>query len=210
MGADQVQRQQRVAQVVKHPHEDHEVEAFAQRGHVIDAHLAELDPVHVQHLGRQPRLRQIAGVAVDPENARGAPAAHLEAVEARVAADVEHGLARQVAGDEMGEAGELVGRVVAQEMPGRGADTVEVEVLEPGAKRLDSFCDLRCVHQPFRQAVPLTAMTCPAPCPCAISQLTEAGAISNRSRLSSGSPSTWATTPRITSQWLTHRTGPPP
>ncbi len=146
--ADQIQRQQRVAQVVEHAHEDHQVEAFAQGGHVINAGLAELDPVHVQHLRRKAGLRQIAGVGVDPQDAGGPPPAHLEAVEARVAADVQNGLAGQIRGHQMREAGELVGGIIAQEMPGRSADAAKVEVLEPRAKPFGLLGDLRCVHRP--------------------------------------------------------------
>jgi hypothetical protein len=40
---DQVERQQRVAQVVEHAHEEHEVEALAERADVVDRELAELD-----------------------------------------------------------------------------------------------------------------------------------------------------------------------
>ena len=120
--ADQVEREQRVAQVVEHAHEDHEVEALAQRRDVVDRQVAELDAPSLagpaQRLGRQPRLRQIALVAVDAEHPRRAAPLHLDRVEAGVAADVEHALAGHVGGQRVGEAGELEVGIVAQEMIG--------------------------------------------------------------------------------------------
>ena len=56
MLVDQVERQQRMAQMIEHAHEQHEVEALAQRGDVVDRQLAELD-VEPDHLGGEPRLR---------------------------------------------------------------------------------------------------------------------------------------------------------
>ena len=55
--------------------------------------------------------------------------------------------------------GELVGGVIPQEMRGRGADAVQVQVVEPRPKALDLLRDLRNVHRPFRQAVPFTVRT---------------------------------------------------
>ena len=43
MFADQIQREQRVTQMVEHAHEHHEVEPLADRAHVIDVELTEFD-----------------------------------------------------------------------------------------------------------------------------------------------------------------------
>ena len=139
MLADQVEREQRVAQVVEHAHEDHEVEPLAERADVIDRELGELDVVEAERLGREPRLREIAVVAVDAEHPRRAAPLHLDRVEARVAADVEHGLAGEVRRHGIGEATELGARIVAEEMVGRGLDAAQIDIVEPGSQRLDPF-----------------------------------------------------------------------
>ena len=100
---DQVEREQRMAQVVEHAHEEHDVEPLAERADVVDGQLAELD-VEPVDLGGEARLRQIVLVGVDAEHARGAAALHLHRVEAGVAADVEHGLAAQIGRDRVREA----------------------------------------------------------------------------------------------------------
>ena len=40
---NQVERQKRVTEVIKHPHEDHQIEAFPERCEVVDRQLAEFD-----------------------------------------------------------------------------------------------------------------------------------------------------------------------
>jgi hypothetical protein len=74
---DQVQRQQRMAQVVEHAHEHHEVEALAQLADVVDRQLAKLD-VLALHLGGEAGLLQVAVVEVDAEHAIGAAPLHLD------------------------------------------------------------------------------------------------------------------------------------
>jgi hypothetical protein len=88
---EQVQREERVPEVVEHAHEEHEVEALAEEGHVIDRELQELD-LHPRDLGGEARLREVARVGVDPDDAGGAAPLHLDRIEARVAAHVEHAL----------------------------------------------------------------------------------------------------------------------
>ena len=92
MLVDQVERQQRMAQVVEHAHEQHEVELLAERADVVDREVAEFD-VEAVDLGGEARLRQIVLVEVDAEHALGAAPLHLHRVEAGVAADIEHRLA---------------------------------------------------------------------------------------------------------------------
>ena len=43
MVADQVQREQRMTQVIEHPHEEHEVEALAEPATIEDRQLVQLD-----------------------------------------------------------------------------------------------------------------------------------------------------------------------
>ena len=97
MVVDEVEREQRVAQVIKHAHEEHDVEALAQRADVVDRELAELD-VEPADLGGKARLRQVVVVEVDAEHPLGPAPLHLDRVEAAVAADIEHGLAGEILG----------------------------------------------------------------------------------------------------------------
>ena len=64
MLADQVERQQRMAQMVEHAEKQHEVEALAERADVINRELGEFD-VEPGHLGGETRLPQIILVVVD-------------------------------------------------------------------------------------------------------------------------------------------------
>ena len=53
---------------------------------------------------------------------------------------------------QVGEAGKLVGRIVAEEMRGRGLHPLEVQVVKPGPEPAHVLFDLRPVHQPFRSS----------------------------------------------------------
>ena len=66
------------------------------RPDVVDRKLLELD-VEPLDLGGEARLGEIIGVEVDADHPRGAAALHLQRIEAAVAADVEHGLASEIA-----------------------------------------------------------------------------------------------------------------
>ncbi len=133
MLVQQVEREQRMAQVVEHAQEQHDVEALAERGNVVDGELAELD-LGAADLGGEARLGEVAFVGVDSHHAVRAAPLHLDRVEAGVAADIEHGLAAQVRRERVGEVTPLDGGVVAQEMVGRGLNPAQVEVVEPLAE----------------------------------------------------------------------------
>jgi hypothetical protein len=143
MLADQIEREERMAQMVEHAHEDHEVELLADRGHIIDRQVGELDALEPEHLARQPRLGKVALVAVDAEHARRAAPLHLDRIETRVAADVEHALAAQIVRNDMGESLEFEARIIAEEMVGRCRHAVaEIDIVEPRAQRFDFFAQL--------------------------------------------------------------------
>ena len=72
MLVDEVERQQRVAQVVEHAHEEHDVEPLAERADVVDRQLPEFD-VEPAHLGGEAGLRQIILVEVDARARARAP-----------------------------------------------------------------------------------------------------------------------------------------
>ena len=71
---------------------------------------------------------------------RGPATLHLQRIEAGVAADVEHALARNVR-EGMSEAGELVGGIVVEEVIRRGAHAAQVHVVEPVAQFGDTGAD---------------------------------------------------------------------
>ena len=68
---DEVEREQRVPQMVEHAHEDDDVEAAAERSDVVDGEAPELDIVLAERLGGEPRLGEVAPVAVDAEHEIG-------------------------------------------------------------------------------------------------------------------------------------------
>src|SRR5690625_7579830 len=57
MLVDQIERQQRVAKVVKHTHEQHDIEAFIQGCHIIDRELPERD-LTARHLAGEGRSEE--------------------------------------------------------------------------------------------------------------------------------------------------------
>jgi hypothetical protein len=138
---EEVEREERVAQVVEHAHEQHEVEALAEGGDVVHRELPELD-VEAGDLAGEARLREVALVRVDPHDPGGAAALHLEREEPGVAPDVEDGLPiealRQGARD---GAPHDVG-VIAEEVLRGGLHPVEVEVVKPLAELVDPPLDV--------------------------------------------------------------------
>src|SRR5690606_24575727 len=68
-----IERKQRVAQVVEHAHEDHQIESLRQPPDLVDRHLGKLD-IHAGPVGREFRLAQVAGIAVDSDYPSGVAA----------------------------------------------------------------------------------------------------------------------------------------
>jgi hypothetical protein len=138
---DPVEREERVAEVVEDAHEEDDVEALPERRDVVDAHPDELD-LGAGDLGREARLRQVAVVGVDADDARRAAPLHLDRVEAGVAPDVEHGLAPEIGRDRALEAAPFQRGVVPQEMVRRRLHAVQIEVMEPLPERRHARRDL--------------------------------------------------------------------
>ncbi len=135
--------------MIEHAHEDHEIEPLAKRAHVIDGALPELDIAKAQRVGREPPLGKIARIALDPQHASRPPLLHLKAVEARVAADVEHTRPRQVVREGVGKARPFEVRIIAQKMVGCGPQPVtEVNVVEPGRQGRDTISQTAHAHPP--------------------------------------------------------------
>ena len=140
MVVDQVERQQRMAQVVEHAHEEDDIEPLPQTRHIVHRQLSEIDFGAFDFRG-EPGLRQVARVEVDADHPGGAAAFHLQRVEASVAADVEHRLAAQIGGDRVLETAPLHHRVIIEKVVGRGAHPGEIEVVEPRAERGDTLAN---------------------------------------------------------------------
>src|SRR4051812_25624868 len=96
MFADEIQREQRMAQMVEHAHEDHEVKPLAQRAYIVHVELREFDVVKAQRFTRQSCLSEITLVTVNAEDAIRAAALHFDRIKAGVAADIENALAVEI------------------------------------------------------------------------------------------------------------------
>src|SRR5947208_15742645 len=102
MLADEIERQERVAQMVQDPKKQHEVETLAERADVIDRELREFD-IEAGHLGREARLPELALVAIDREHPRGPAALQFQLIKPLLAADIEHALAGKLGQDRIVE-----------------------------------------------------------------------------------------------------------
>src|SRR4051812_33970522 len=139
---DEIERQQRMPEVIEDAHEEHDVETLLQAPDLEHRQLSKVD-VDLADLGGEPRLCQVALVAVDSHHARGAAALHFNGIEPGVTADVEDGAASQIGGDGLGELCPLEARIVSQEMVGRRRNTPQVQIVEPTPEIFDAQPDLR-------------------------------------------------------------------
>src|SRR3954469_12212915 len=130
-----------MAKMVKHAHEDHEIELFTKLRDIIGRQLAEFDLEPID-LSGEPRLCEVVVVGVEAEHAVGPAALHFHGVKSGVTADVENGHAFETVRDHSGKAPPFHPWIVAEKMRGRGAYAVEVEIVKPGAKRVDAAADL--------------------------------------------------------------------
>src|SRR5205085_1225088 len=129
-----VEREQRVAEVIEHAHEDDHVELLAEFADIVDIHFAELDVVVADDAGGEAALFEIRLIAVDGYDARGAALLHLDRVEAGVAADIEHRLAGQVGRNGVREVLPFDVWIVAEKMVGRRLHAAEIDVVKPTAE----------------------------------------------------------------------------
>src|SRR4051794_4655734 len=90
MLVNQIERQQRVAQVIEHAQEEHDIKFFVQKRDVVNRQTTKLD-VEPVHLGCKAGLIQILVFAVDTEHARGTATLHLDRIETCIAANIEDG-----------------------------------------------------------------------------------------------------------------------
>src|SRR5579885_3231366 len=130
-----------MAQVIQHPHEDHDVECFTELADVINRKLSKLDDEPADLSGKS-CLSEVVIAAVDSDDPVGAAAFHFHRIESSVAADIEHRLAAQVGIDDLAEALPLYRRIIAQEMQGRSPDSAEIKVVKPWTKLCDPVRNL--------------------------------------------------------------------
>ena len=135
---DQVEGQERMAQMIENAQKQDDVEPLADAAHVVNRELTELD-LDPGDLGGEGGLGQIVGIGIDGHDPLGAAALHLDGVEAAVAADVEHGLAGEIGRDGVREALPFDVGIVAQEMLGRGPDAAQPHVVEPWSQLVDAL-----------------------------------------------------------------------
>src|SRR6185437_5015828 len=115
--------------MIEHAHEDDPIELLAELAYFIDGEPVKFN-VRAHHLGREPRLREIALVVVDRDYAVGAAPLHFERIEAGVAADIEHCFPAQIPRNRMLETLPLEARIVTEKMVRRGLDAVEIEIVK--------------------------------------------------------------------------------
>src|SRR3979490_1255006 len=127
-----------MAQVVENTQEPDNIEPFCASREVVHGGLLELDAISQAELSRRPvRLLQVVRIDVDGSDI-GAPARKLETVEARVAADVEHPLSREIRRDERLYLTPLHQGEIAQGMLWRGLLAAgKVKIVKPGSESGD-------------------------------------------------------------------------
>src|ERR1700760_4110687 len=87
--------------MIKDTHEEHKIELAGNRVHVIDGILGKFD-IELQGFGGKTRLIQVTIENVNAQHALSAALFHLNAVEAAVAANIEHRCAGKISGQRRG------------------------------------------------------------------------------------------------------------
>src|SRR5579871_463856 len=137
----QIQRQQRMPEVVEDAQKQHQIKLLPERADLVHRHPAELNR-RARNFRDESRLLQISFVGIDAKHARGAAPLHLDRIESRVAADIEHGFPSEIRRDRMRELLPFERRVISQKMMRRGFHAAEIHVLKPLAKLSDAAPDL--------------------------------------------------------------------
>ena len=132
---DQIERQQRMAQVVEHADEQHEVEPFARARRRRTPTACANSMSSPSHLGGEARLRQIVLVEIDarpraPRRAASSPSRRSR----RCSRCRARSCPARSAGIASREAPPFHAGIVAEEMFGRGLHAAQVDVVEPRAR----------------------------------------------------------------------------
>jgi hypothetical protein len=118
----EVKCEERVPEMIKNTHENHEIESLMQRGDVPYRQMAEFD-VKLADVGGETGLTKIAIIRIDAQHAAGATPLHFHGVEARIATDIEYSHAGHVLRKNVVKAREFDRRIVSEEVLGRGLDS---------------------------------------------------------------------------------------
>src|SRR5947209_8415146 len=138
---NEVERKQRMAQVVQHAKKKNDIELLTELLHVVNGEFAKFD-FAAERLGGESRLGQISVVEINRDYAVGAAPFHLDAVEAAIAADIQHRLTAQVRRNRMLKPLPLYAWIIAEKMIWRGLHTIDVEIVKPIAQFADTLRDL--------------------------------------------------------------------
>src|SRR5438045_7593046 len=95
MLVDQIQREQRMPQMIKDPEKQNDIELLAKLVHVIDREFSKFD-VQRERVGCEMCLRQIPLAEINAKHAISSAPFHLNAIEASVATDIEYAFTSQI------------------------------------------------------------------------------------------------------------------
>ena len=129
--------------MIQDAHEQHEIEGFAELGHVVHRQLVQFE-LHAADLGRKACLRQIQGLAINPHHALSATAFHLNRVEPAIAANIEDRLAVQVGWQGIGKALPFHPWIIAEKMLRCRLEPTQVQVMKPWAEFTNMLLNLLC------------------------------------------------------------------
>jgi hypothetical protein len=133
---NQVEREERVPQMIEDTHKDDEIEPFSKARHVPHCHPTKFD-INLFYLRRKSCLSEIVLIGVNTQHLGCTATLHFKRIEARIASDVQHALAGEISRYRMPESRELCFRIVAEEMIRRRLYAAEAHIMKPWTKRSD-------------------------------------------------------------------------
>ena len=119
-----------MSQVIEHAHEQHQVKPLAERRHLINRKLPQLD-VHAADFRGKTGLGQIFRIKINPDYPRCPAALHFDGVEAGIAPNIEHGFAAKIGWKSIGKLAPFHLGIIAQEMIGRSPHALQIQIMEP-------------------------------------------------------------------------------
>src|SRR5437868_1327860 len=130
MLVNQVECEQRMAQMVQHSKKQNDIELLAELLHVVNGEFAKFDFAAERFRGKF-CLGQISVVEIDRHHAVGAASFHFDAVEPAIATDVQHCLTAQIRRNRILKSLPLYAWIIAQKMIWRGLHAAYVEIVKP-------------------------------------------------------------------------------
>ncbi len=127
-----IQPQQRIAQVIKNPEKQHQVEALRHMGQIINVELPQADPLlHPEALARPAGLTQVVGIVIHRQHP-GAATRKLDTVKTGIAAYIQCGPSAQVIWKVRRDRRPLVGREITERVIRRGLRTIrKMQIVKP-------------------------------------------------------------------------------